>query len=39
MTHKEPNISTQAAAGITRDITLTIPHTTEKIRKLGKATS
>jgi hypothetical protein len=39
MAPKEHKINKQAAAGITRDITLTIPETTEIIRKLGNATS
>ena len=38
MVPKEPKISEQAAAGITRDITFTIPETTEIIRKPGSAT-
>ena len=38
MAHKEPKISKQAAAGTTRDITLTIPETFEIIRKPGNAT-
>jgi hypothetical protein len=39
MAPKEPKVSKQAAAGITRNITLTIPETTKIIRKLGNATS
>ena len=39
MALKEPKISTQAAAGTTRDITLTIPDTLDTIRKPGNATS
>jgi hypothetical protein len=39
MVPKEPKISKQAAAGITRHITFTIPETLEIIRKLGSATS
>jgi hypothetical protein len=38
MASKEPKISKQAAAGITRHITLTIPETFEIIRKHGSAT-
>jgi len=38
MAPKEPKISKQAAAGTTRDITLTIPETLEIIRKPGNAT-
>ena len=38
MAHKEPKISKQAAAGITRHITFTIPETIEVIRKSGIAT-
>jgi hypothetical protein len=33
MAPKEPKITKQAAAGVTRDITLTIPETNEIIRK------
>ena len=39
MVPKEPKISKQAAAGITRHVTFTIPETLEIIRKLGNATS
>jgi hypothetical protein len=39
MTHEEPKISKQAAAGTTRDITFTIPDTLEIIRKSRNATS
>ena len=39
MLSKEPKISKQAAAGITRHITFTIPETLEIIRKPGSATS
>jgi hypothetical protein len=39
MALKEPKISKQAAAGITRNITFTIPETLEIIRKPGSATS
>jgi hypothetical protein len=35
----EPKISKQAAAVLTRDITLTIPETLETFRKHGSATS
>jgi hypothetical protein len=38
MASKEPKISTQAAAGITRHITFTIPEKLETIRKPGSAT-
>jgi len=38
MAPKEPKISKQAAAGITRHITLTIPETPETMRKHGSAT-
>jgi hypothetical protein len=38
MAPKEPKISKQAAAGTTRDITLTIPETLEINRKPGNAT-
>jgi len=34
MTHKEPKISKQAVAGITRHIKFTIPETLEIIRTL-----
>jgi len=36
---KEPKVSKQAAAGITRHITFTIPETLEIITKPGSATS
>jgi hypothetical protein len=39
MAPKKPKISKQAAAGITRDFTFTIPDTLEIIRKPGNATS
>jgi hypothetical protein len=39
MVLKESKISKQAAAGITRHITFTIPETLEIIRKPGSATS
>jgi hypothetical protein len=39
MTLQESKISKQATAGITRNITLTIPETLEIIRKLQSATS
>jgi len=39
MIPKEPKISKQAAASITRHITFMIPETIEIIRKLGSATS
>jgi hypothetical protein len=39
MAHKESKISKQATAGITRNITFTIPETLEIIRKPGSATS
>jgi hypothetical protein len=38
MASKQPTISEQAAAGITRHITFTIPETLETIRKPGSAT-
>jgi hypothetical protein len=38
MAPKEPKISKQAAAGTTRDITLTIPETLEIIMRPGSAT-
>jgi len=38
MAPKEPKISKQAAAGTTRDMTLTIPETLEIIMKPGSAT-
>jgi hypothetical protein len=38
MAPKEAKISKQAAAGITRHITFTIPETLETIRKHGRAT-
>jgi len=39
MISKEHKIGKQAAAGITRHITFTIPETLKIIRKLGTATS
>ena len=39
MAPKEPKISKQAAAGITRDITFTISETLEIIRKPGNSTN
>jgi hypothetical protein len=39
MAAKEPKISKQAAAGTTRDITLTIQEALKIIRKFGNATS
>jgi hypothetical protein len=39
MAPKEPKISKQTAAGITRHITFTIPKTLEIIRKPGSTTS
>jgi len=38
MAPKEPKISKQAAADITRHITFTIPETLETIRKHGSVT-
>jgi hypothetical protein len=38
MAHKEPEISKQAAAGTSTDITFTIPEILEIIRKSGNAT-
>jgi hypothetical protein len=38
MVPKESKISKQTAAGITRDITFTIPENTEIIRKHGSGT-
>jgi len=38
MASKEPKISKEAAAGITRHITFTIPETLETILKPGSAT-
>jgi hypothetical protein len=39
MAPKQPKISKQAAAGTTRDVTLTIPEILKIIRKPGNATS
>ena len=39
MASTEPQITKQAVAGKTRDITLTIPETLEIIRKHGSATN
>jgi hypothetical protein len=38
MAPKEPKISKQAAAVKTRNITLTIPDTLDKVRETGSAT-